>query len=65
MLADSLLELGDLAGAHEALVSLYSQKLTLIEAMNLLVVQLDYESRVGAWPSMFHKISIPKSNWRR
>jgi hypothetical protein len=56
MLADSLLELGDLAGAHEALLSLYSQKLTLLEAMNLLTVQLDYESRIGAWPAMFHNI---------
>jgi hypothetical protein len=57
MLADSLLELGDLAGAHEALVSLYSQKLTLIEAMNLLVVQLDYESRIGAWQSMLYNLT--------
>jgi hypothetical protein len=57
MLADSLLELGDLPGAHEALVSLYSQKLTLLEAMNLLVVQLDYESRIGAWQSMFQNMA--------
>jgi len=57
MLADSLLELGDLAGAHEALVSLYSQKLSLIEAMNLLVVQMDYESRIGAWQSMFRNLA--------
>jgi GNAT superfamily N-acetyltransferase len=56
MLADSLLELGDLAGAHEALLSLYAHKLTLQEAMNLLVVQLDYESRIGAWPAMFQNI---------
>jgi GNAT superfamily N-acetyltransferase len=53
MLADSLLELGDMAGAHEALTSLYAYKLTLQEAMNLLVVQLDYESRIGAWQAMF------------
>jgi hypothetical protein len=56
MLADSLLELGDLPGAYQALMSLYSQKVTLTEAMNLLVVQLDYESRVGAWGSMFQNI---------
>jgi hypothetical protein len=56
MLADSLLELGDLPGAYQALMSLYSQKVTLTEAMNLLVVQLDYESRVGAWASMFQNI---------
>jgi hypothetical protein len=56
MLADSLLELGDLPGAYLALMSLYSQKVTLTEAMNLLVVQLDYETRVGAWASMFQNI---------
>jgi hypothetical protein len=56
MLADSLLELGDLNGAYQALMSLYSQKVSLLEAMNLLVVQLDYESRIGAWASMFQNI---------
>ena len=53
MLADSLLELGDLPGAHHALVNMYAQRLSLTEAMNLMVVQLDYESRVGAWQAMF------------
>ena len=56
MLADSLLELGDLNGAHQAIMSLYTQKLTLVEAMNLLIVQLDYESRIGAWSSMMQNI---------
>jgi hypothetical protein len=56
MLADSLLELGDLIGAHQALMSLYVQKLSLVEAMNLLVVQLDYESRIGAWSAMMRNI---------
>ena len=56
MLADSLLELGDLAGAHEALSSLYRERLTLVEAMNLLVVQLDYEARIGAWNAMTHNL---------
>ena len=56
MLADSLLELGDLPGAHHALLSMYAQKLTLTEAMNLLVVQLDYEGRIGAWSSMLQNI---------
>lgn len=56
MLADALLELGDLPGAYQALLSLYSQKVTLTEAMNLLVVQLEYESRIGAWASMFQNI---------
>ncbi len=52
MLADALLELNDLRGAHEALSSLYHQRLTLAESINLLAVQLDYEARIGAWPSM-------------
>jgi hypothetical protein len=62
MLADSLLELGDLPGAHHALLSMYAQKLSLNEAMNLLVVQLDYESRIGAWQAMLrnlaHKVQL-------
>jgi hypothetical protein len=57
MLADSLMELGDLTGAYETLLGLYAQKVSLVEAMNLLVVQLDYETRIGAWASMFHDIN--------
>jgi hypothetical protein len=57
VLADSLLELGDLAGAQETLLSIYAQRLTLVEAMNLLLVQLDYESRIEAWPAMFSNIT--------
>jgi hypothetical protein len=56
MLADSLMELGDMRGAYDALVGLYNQRLTLAEAMNLLAVQLDYEARVGAWPSMMQNL---------
>jgi hypothetical protein len=56
MLADSLMELGDLGSAYQVLMSLFTQKLTLVEAMNLLVVQLDYESRIGAWSSMMRNI---------
>jgi hypothetical protein len=62
MLADSLLELGDLPGAYQALLTMYAQRLSLNEAMNLLVVQLDYESRIGAWESMLrnlrHKVQL-------
>lgn len=62
MLADSLLELGDLAGAHHALLTMYAQRLSLNEAMNLMVVQLDYESRIGAWQAMLqnlpHKVQL-------
>jgi len=53
LLADSLLETGDVGGAYDALAALYHQRLSLAEAMNLLAVQLDYQSRVGAWEQMF------------
>ena len=57
MLADSLLEMGDLRGAHEALSGLYQHRLTLSEALNLLRVQTDYLSRIGAWPQLFEGVS--------
>lgn len=52
ILADAMLEMGDLRGTHHALSGLYNHRLTLGEAMNLLRVQLDYLSRVGAWEQM-------------
>jgi hypothetical protein len=52
VLADALLELGDVPGAYGVLTELYRERLSLAESMNLLLVQLDYESRIGAWPSM-------------
>src|SRR4051812_21053708 len=52
ILADSLLELGDASGAQDALAGLRDQPLSLLEALNLLSVQLDYQSRVGAWDEM-------------
>ena len=52
ILADALLEMGDTRGAYDAIAGLYDQRLSLGEAMNLLVVQLDYEARVGAWSRM-------------
>ena len=56
MLADALLELNDLRGAHDALSSLYHERLTLGESINLLAVQLDYEAAIGAWPAMIHNV---------
>lgn len=56
ILADALLESGDVRGAHEAIAGLYTQRLALTEAMNLLVVQLDYESRVGVWEQMMQGV---------
>jgi tetratricopeptide (TPR) repeat protein len=53
ILANALLEMGDVRGAYEALIGLYRQRLSLGEAIHLLAVQLDYESRIGAWQQMF------------
>ncbi len=57
ILADALLEMGDLSGAYEALSSLYHQRLTLNEAKNLLQVELDYQSRIGEWGQMM--VNLP------
>lgn len=56
MLADSLLELGDLKGAHEALSGLYNHRLTLNEALNLHRVQTEYLARIGAWGHLFQQM---------
>lgn len=56
MLADSLLEMGDLRGAYEALAGLYNHRLTLSEAQNLLRVQTDYLARIGAWEHLFQAV---------
>jgi hypothetical protein len=52
LLADSLLQVGDLNGAYEALSRLYEQRLSLAEAMTLLQLQLEYSWRVGAHAAM-------------
>jgi hypothetical protein len=57
ILADALLEMNDASGAYETIQRLYDQHLSLSEAMNLMAIQLDYESRVGAWDSMMHNIA--------
>lgn len=57
ILADALLEIGDLQGAYDAFAALYRQRLSLPEAMNLLQVELDYQARIGAWESMARNIA--------
>jgi len=57
MLARSLIELSDLPGAHRAILGLYRQTLCLEDVLNLLRLQLDYESRIGAWTQMFNGIA--------
>ena len=52
MLADALLEMGDVRGAGEAIADLFRQRLSLAEVLKLLAVQLDYQARVGAWGEM-------------
>jgi hypothetical protein len=52
ILADSLLQLGDLNNTYRCISEMYGQRLSLAEAIKLLVLQLDYESRVGAWQNM-------------
>jgi hypothetical protein len=52
LMADDLLNLGDLPGTWEALRRLYEHRLTLSEALNLQLLQLDYLSRIGAWDEM-------------
>jgi hypothetical protein len=52
ILADSLLEMGDLDGSYQAIAGLYEHRLTLAEALSLLHVQLDYQWRVNAWEQM-------------
>jgi hypothetical protein len=48
ILADSLLEVGDVYGAYGALAELYRERLSLGEAVQLTAIQLDYLARVGA-----------------
>jgi hypothetical protein len=54
ILADALLEMGDLRGAYAAFLPLHEERLSLGEAVQLLVSEMDYSSRVGAWDPMMH-----------
>ncbi|HZL37304.1 MAG TPA: hypothetical protein VFC78_18435 [Tepidisphaeraceae bacterium] len=53
ILAESLLEMNELGGAYGAIYGLYGEQLSLNEVLVLLAVQLDYESKIGAWHKMF------------
>ena len=48
LLADSMLQLGDLKGAFDAMGRLYRYRLSLGEALTLQMLQLDYGSRIRA-----------------
>ncbi len=56
MLADSLLQMGDVGGAYREISGLYNHRLSLAEALQLLTLQLDYETRIGAWSSAMNGI---------
>jgi hypothetical protein len=56
MLADSLLELGDVRGAHAPLDSLYRERLSLGEALELTAIQLEYLWRLGRWDLMTDRV---------
>jgi hypothetical protein len=53
ILAESLLEMNDIAGSYGAIQELYLQTLSLEETLNVLALQLDYEARIGAWEKIF------------
>jgi hypothetical protein len=52
LMTDSLLQMGDLRGAYDALNELNHHRLNLNEALTLQFLQLDYGSRIGAWEPM-------------
>jgi hypothetical protein len=58
MLAEAQLETNDVAGAYQSLSALYDQRLSLGEALHLLKAQLEYESRIGAWPHMAANLPV-------
>lgn len=57
ILADSLLEMNEVSGAWDAMSGLYTQRLSLGEVLELLLIQLDYSSRIGGWAQMFDQIA--------
>jgi len=56
ILADSMLQMGDLQGAFDAMGRLYRYRLSLNEALAMQLLQLDYGSRIGAWEPMLQGV---------
>ena len=52
ILADALLEMGDVHGAYAAIAALHHEKLSLQEALSLTLLQLDYQARISRWDEM-------------
>jgi hypothetical protein len=58
MLAASSVHLGDLRSAYYAMQELYTERLTLSEALQLLRTQVEYEGRIGAWESLARSLPV-------
>ncbi len=58
LLADSMLQMGDLKSAFGALARISRLRLNLAEALTLQMLQLDYGSRIGAWESMLQGVGV-------
>src|SRR6185436_9166930 len=56
ILADALLEMGDVRGAYDAFIRLHDQRLSLGEAVQLLVTEMDYSSRIASWDYMLSAV---------
>jgi len=52
LLADSLLQINLLSEAHQPLAELYTQRLSLMETLNLLSIQNSYLSKIESWDLM-------------
>ena len=62
LLADAGLKLNDLPTVHNCLARLWGHRVNLAESLKLLELQLDYQSRTGAWSTMAegleHKVEM-------
>jgi hypothetical protein len=58
ILADALLEMGDVRGAYAAFIQLHEERLSLGEAVQLLVTEMDYASRISAWSQMLEALMV-------
>jgi hypothetical protein len=58
LLADSLLQMGEVRGAYEAMAGLQGVALSLHESLTLQLLQLDYCSRVNGWDAMLDSVRL-------
>ena len=56
LLAESLLVMGQLQGARAAMMPLYAMRLSLNDAVRLLLLQLRLEAQLGAYGSMLDRL---------